>query len=406
MKQPPTIPVITYHSITNTVDSWQFRHLSCPVSTFEDHLNALCKAKFETIALNMLYAHMSEGKEIPHRSVVLTFDDGYLDNWVYAFPLLKKYQMHGSIFVTPDFVDPTEELRPNLEDVLRGYLSLEELITNGFLCWNEMRAMQSSGLVDIQSHGLTHTWYFSSPEIIDFHNPRDSYPWLAWNAYPERKYLWMTEDQRGFIPWGTPIYKHEKSLATRRYFPDKRLDTVLQDFVLKQGAEAFFQSKDWRTQLEQVVKEFQKIHGYHGYFETDMEYETRVYRELVESKKIIERELEKSVQFVCWPGGGYDEISVKIAKDAGYLASIHSSWDRSIKINRFGEDPSHVSRISAPAYHYQDEHRVEYKGGFHLICLINSLRKSLLHKLCFRALKIPYKIKLWATNKSSLLQNI
>ena len=115
--------MVYYHSIVDANDGWQFRHLSCPVSIFESHLKALRWANFHTISLQMLYGYMAEGKEIPSRSVVLTFDDGYLDNWVYAYPLLKKYGLHGTIFVNPDFVDPAESLRPNLEDVWSGRIS-------------------------------------------------------------------------------------------------------------------------------------------------------------------------------------------------------------------------------------------------------------------------------------------
>ena len=46
-----------------------------------------------------------KGKNIPEKSIVLTFDDGYADIWIYAYPLLKKYGMCGTVFINPDFVD-------------------------------------------------------------------------------------------------------------------------------------------------------------------------------------------------------------------------------------------------------------------------------------------------------------
>jgi hypothetical protein len=36
---------------------------------------------------------------VPRKSIVITFDDGYLDNWVYAHPILQKYGMHAVVFV-------------------------------------------------------------------------------------------------------------------------------------------------------------------------------------------------------------------------------------------------------------------------------------------------------------------
>jgi peptidoglycan/xylan/chitin deacetylase (PgdA/CDA1 family) len=391
MSKSPIVPMIFYHSIVDAHDGWQFRHLSCPLSTFESHLKALRWANFHTISLQMLYEYMAEGKEIPSRSVVLTFDDGYLDNWVYAYPLLKKYGLHGTIFVNPDFVDPAESLRPNLEDVWSGRISVYNLPTSGFLSWQEMREMESSGNIDIQSHGLTHTWYFSSAEIIDYHHPGDSYPWLAWNAHPERKHLWMTEDQQTFVPWGTPVYQHEKSLATRRYFPDEDLDAVLADYVRSRGSKSFFQSVDWRQRLEQVATAYRQTHGDRGRFESDADYKARLHHELAGSKQIIEQQLDKTVDFLCWPGAGYNDTSVEISKEVGYLASQKSRYDPGVKKNRFGEDPSYWSRIFPPLFRWS-ETRVEYKGGLYLICLLNSVRGSYLHTAIYRALRIPFKL--------------
>ena len=48
--------------------------------------------------------------------VVLTFDDGYLDNWVAVMPLLRKYGQKAIIFMSTDFIDPTSQSRPTLDE--------------------------------------------------------------------------------------------------------------------------------------------------------------------------------------------------------------------------------------------------------------------------------------------------
>jgi len=393
--------MVMYHSITDVKDSWQFRHLSCPVNTFESHLRALRWAKYTAISLQHLYGYMANGQEIPSRSVVLTFDDGYLDNWVYAYPLIKKYRMHGTIFVNPDFVDPVESPRPNLEDVWKGHISSKDLPTSGFLSWREMREMEKSGCIDIQSHGMTHTWYFSSPEIIDYHHPGDSYPWLAWNAHPERKYMWMSEDQQNLIPLGTPVYRHEKSLETRRYFPNEVIDQVIADYLSSQGNETFFKRSNWREQLDRLVEPYREANGERGRFETDEEFRARVNYELSESKHLIEIQLNKKVDFLCWPGGGYNDISVEISKEIGYLASTISPQQRSVKNNRYGEEPSRWSRISPPNFRWTGT-RVQYKGGFFLTCLLNSIRGSITYTIMYKALKLPIKLYQWMHGNSKV----
>ena len=393
-KKSPIVPMIYYHSIADGNNGWLFRHLSCPVSIFESHLKALRRANFHTISLQRLYGYMAEGKQIPSRSVVLTFDDGYLDNWVYTYPLLKKYGQQGTIFVNPDFVDPSESIRPNLEEVWSNRISRQDLSTKGFLSWQEMREMERSGHIDIQSHGLTHTWYFSSPEIMDFHHPGDPYPWLGWNAHPERKHLWMIEDQQTFEPWGTPVYQHEKSLATRRYFPNEDLDATLANYVRDHGNKTFFESSDWRQQLEKAATDYRQTYGERGRFESDAEYKARLRHELAGSKQIIEEQLNKKVDFLCWPGAGYNDTSVEISREVGYLASQNSSHNKGLTKNRFGEDPSWWSRIFPPTFRWSDSN-VEYKGGLYLICRLNSIRGSHLHTFLSKVLRIPFKLSQW-----------
>ena len=80
----------------------------------------------------------------------------FSDSWVYVFPLLKKYGMKGTVFVTTDFVDPAEKRRKTIEDVWSGRQSKDGLQWWGYLSWAEMRTMYESGVIDFSlTHGLT-----------------------------------------------------------------------------------------------------------------------------------------------------------------------------------------------------------------------------------------------------------
>ena len=81
---------------------------------------------------------------------MLTFDDGYLDNWVFVWPLLRKYGMRATVFVTADFIEPDGPPRPTLEDVWGGKIRMEELQAAGFLRPSELRIMSESGVIDVQ----------------------------------------------------------------------------------------------------------------------------------------------------------------------------------------------------------------------------------------------------------------
>jgi peptidoglycan/xylan/chitin deacetylase (PgdA/CDA1 family) len=272
---------------------------------------------------------------------VLTFDDGYLDNWVYAYPILKKYGLNGTIFVNPDFVDPTVTTRPNLEDVSAGRIKRTELKWSGHLSWPEMRAMESSGVIDVQNHSQTHTWYFKSGRIVDFHHPGDGYHWLAWNKMPERKFGWVDESQEEFVEFGSPVYEFGRSLGIRVYYDSPGLHDHLVEFVQSRGERKFFDDCRWKDYLWQEVERYRQCHADTGRYETQVEYENRLYHEIVDSKQTIECNLQKKVQFLCWPGGAFTDQARALALQNGHLATTKGPTE-----NQFGNDPTTIHRIA------------------------------------------------------------
>ncbi|HEU4929197.1 MAG TPA: polysaccharide deacetylase family protein [Candidatus Krumholzibacteria bacterium] len=85
------IPVLMYHSIGRVLPDWHWALLTLVASTFESHLIALSKGGYTTVGLPELFDYVSGRCTLPKRTLVLTFDDGYLDNWTHAVPLLRKY---------------------------------------------------------------------------------------------------------------------------------------------------------------------------------------------------------------------------------------------------------------------------------------------------------------------------
>jgi len=373
------VPILMYHSVSDNT-RWLWGHLSCPVKVFHDHVRAMAQTGFTAISLADWYAHLHHGQPLPDKPIILTFDDGYLDNWVYAFPILKRYGFKGTIFVNPDFVDPQPVPRLNLDDVEAGRAARATLASTGFLSWAEMSAMEASGVMDIQSHGLTHTWYFTKDRIVDFHHPGDAYPWLAWNARPERKHLWMDEDQSAFVPYGAPVYAHEKSCIVRRYWPEAGLAEHLTDFVARQGGAAFFRDAAWRDVLMEQSTQYTSRHPAQGHWESEHEYQDRVRHELSDSKSIIETHLHKRVDFLCWPGGGHDAMSEQIAREAGYLAMTLSSQDP----RRADVDGKYITRWGAPTLPMGN--RTVYRSGRYLVYMLNCKQGKRLYCLGCKAL--------------------
>jgi len=108
----------------------------------EKQLIFLKNKKYNIIKLADLVGKLRNKEKIPIRTVVLTFDDAYRDNYKNAFPLLKKYNFFATVFM------PT------------AYAGKEMLNSEGktipVMSWQEAKEMENSGLVDFASHSHTH----------------------------------------------------------------------------------------------------------------------------------------------------------------------------------------------------------------------------------------------------------
>lgn len=316
-----TVPIIYYHSIAdNNIGHWA--HLSLSLASFERQLKYLKNNKFKTMHISELVDYVSQGRPIPQKHVALTFDDGFLDNWVFAYPLLKKYGFTGTIFVTPDFIRDSEQPRPNLSDVWDGHAEYSQLEWWGYASWEELQIMAGSGVMDIQSHGMTHNYYFKSNKLVDFHHPGDPYYWLNWIFSPTDKPNWLGQTHNKYKRYGYPVYEHGPGISGRRYKNDERLANHLETCVNKNGGESFFKA-GWRELLEEQVIQYSAENEMDGNLESQEDYLRRITWELCSSKNIIEARLGNSVVAMCWPNGAFTKEAHNIAvASVGYKCSL------------------------------------------------------------------------------------
>ena len=382
------VPVMMFHSIGLRDHPWAWRHLSEPVDAFSDFVDFLAGHGFQTIGLGALQAHIAGEETAPQNSIVLTFDDGYLDNWVYAAPILRRRGFTGTVFVSTDFIDPGDDLRPTLEEAWNGRCGMTDLKPAGFMNREELRAVDQSGTLQVHSHAKTHTWYPVGPEIVGWHDPRSpsALPWVAWNAKPERKPFYLVEDQRGFVPPGTPIFRNDCALTARRFFPDTGAVEVITKVIQARLAAA---SGNART--GEIAKTAMNALGSDtvpGEYEPHEEKIRRVNDEIADSKIILSGILGKSVDYICWPAGGSDDFCESAATDAGYAGWMLRSNQERHKRNRPGVDPKGIRRLSAQRFvHVAGKPRGE--GGLMYQRLqIETHRNSALAAAMLRAYKL------------------
>ncbi len=140
-----SVPVLLYHHVNPS------REIT--PDGFQGQMEFLYKQGYVSLFLDELLEFFQSGKIKHKKSMVITFDDGYLDNWLFAYPILKKYNFKATIFVVTSKIrdeDIKESFNPDLD--LHKERSPENFIT-----WKQAQIMHQSGLISIESH--THYHY-------------------------------------------------------------------------------------------------------------------------------------------------------------------------------------------------------------------------------------------------------
>ncbi len=386
MNNNTTPPVIYYHSVAPSLfESWPLKWLTLELRFFEDQLAFLKNRNYDSIFLYEWLAYRVKNKPLRNKTVCLTFDDGLLDNYVYAFPLAKKYGFRFTIFVSPEFIDPREIVRPTLEDVWAGRCREDELQARGYASWPELRIMQESGVVDIQSHTMSHDKYIASSRIKAFYygGHLGVYPIL--NANPALKPTYPADP--GFekrLPTGAPLFEEASAVIVRKH-------TVNPGFLEEAAAIARRHSLEHPDQRPAYESEVRRLHGQYdrrGELITDIEsaeaYRRRLHYEVVTSKQLLEEKLEKEVWFLCWPHGDNNAEAHQLAREAGYLATTSGKMtetaDHPDRIPRFGAGKVRNSRwLSRNKFHYKIASHFKQQP-FLMLSQANDLKNKYLKK--------------------------
>jgi peptidoglycan/xylan/chitin deacetylase (PgdA/CDA1 family) len=130
------VPVLMYHYLSAPpadADIYR-RDLSVTPDRFVAHLDAMQQAGYTPISLYTLLDYLTLGTSLPERPVVLTFDDGYRDNYTNAYPILRERGLTATFFIVTDFI---YDERPE------------------YLTWDMVREMYIGGM-SIEAHGRNH----------------------------------------------------------------------------------------------------------------------------------------------------------------------------------------------------------------------------------------------------------
>lgn len=130
------VPILMYHYVsTPPEDADKYRiDLSVEPALLRQQLTYLAENGFTAIDLYDLSLAISNKRALPDKPIILTFDDGYIDNYENAYPLLEEFGFQGTFFVITDFVDQNHP---------------------AYMSWDMLRELHAAGH-RIESHTLNH----------------------------------------------------------------------------------------------------------------------------------------------------------------------------------------------------------------------------------------------------------
>lgn len=134
-----SIPVLYYHSINYEAEN----ELRIPKEKFKEQMQYLKDNGYTTLSLDEFYNFLSKNNPVPDKSVIITFDDGYKDNYENAFPILKEFGFKATIFMITGNIDKEKD----------------------FLTSNQLKEMSKYN-IDIESHTVSH----SKLDTLDYSN--------------------------------------------------------------------------------------------------------------------------------------------------------------------------------------------------------------------------------------------
>ena len=307
--------ILYFHSVAPRKNQQWFRsYLTLELKYFENLLCFIKKKNFKTFFIS----EMAQNGCKVGKAIYLSFDDGYLDNWVYAFPLLKKYGIKATIFCSTDYIDGNEVCRPTLEDVWNGKLKQSELTPWGFCSVCELREMERSGLIDIQSHTVTHDKLPVSGLIIGFHHSGNRNLNFIFPENSNMKPGYITHGRLvESVSYGRPLFEEKSAvLAPRVWINEGFIQAVIHRL----------KGFDWKTyhfqkalaHVRPVIQSYQEKDQIITRRETEVAYRERVENEVLGSKQALEQMLKKNISVICWPHGDFNPLAVEMARNVGY----------------------------------------------------------------------------------------
>lgn len=295
--------------------------------SFGHKLQYLADNGYRTLSAEEYLAVISGSAEAPERAVVLTFDDGRASLAGVGAPLLRRHGMRGIVFLvpgrTPARPDPAPAGQPD----------------TALLSWPEIASLSAAGVYDFQSHTLLHARIHVEARVVGFMTPWMRHGYAAFDVpVLDRGGNDVLADQ---VPLGTPLLRSEpRTSESLRFREDPAAGEACVRIVAAHGGAAFFERSGWQRDLQRAAAG----RSWGGDFESAVERDTAIRRELEEARQLIERHTGRPAVHLCYPWHTAGPTTRRLAREAGYRTAFCGKVP-GVPITPPGGDPHRIARI-------------------------------------------------------------
>ena len=325
------IPVFLYHTIDPAI--------------FESHLLYLKNNDYTTLNIDEFHEILLNKNKTNHkRLVLLTIDDARSSVWRYAYPILKKYEMHATIFIIPGLTEESKFCRKNLEDFWNGKCESQEIRNidpqHISLCnWVEIIQMYNSGFVNIESHTLFHREIFINTKITDFITPDSSFIPYDFPGSPYFSAADLGKKLSASTYHGLPIFESSPLMLAG---PKLNMSPEFISKCKEVYHDASKINNDWKSAIKNIVNEqSSKI----KYFSIEPHSKNDVLEDLKTARGIIQSKLDNNAgNHLCLPWTIGNNETINICKQLEIKSCFWGVLENK-NINKPGDDPYFISRI-------------------------------------------------------------
>lgn len=296
------IIILMVHGVMEKDGKQQWTPLRPQISTeqFEKTIVTL-KKRYRFIPLEEGLKMLSGKMPLQPYSMVITFDDGYRNNITHALPILKKYNIPATIFLTTGAIENREPF-----------------------------------------------WF----DRLDYVLQKTNVDGLEVRVAEDKQIVLEAKDRETL----KRSYKTFRDLAKSKQKDDLRMreqiDTVIEMLEVKSGISYtnIFETDEWGGILtwEEIrnIKEELLTFGSHtvDHIRLGLVDKETAFDQLERSKRMIEKHLGKPCLYICYPNGSYNRETIEIAKACGYMVGLTTIPGT----NKVGQDLMELKRVHVP----------------------------------------------------------